>query len=163
MNVLETSLNDLRCNLLAGVMTHHHLHVWLRVTVRSGHGHHRHHHHRYYKLEPNKEITFMTDVTVGHVVTDTILFLDQNGNPMLVTPAPDAPPVWTNAPGTPPVDSMSVSADGLTATITALAAGGDTIGVTVLVGGVSFAATQSLNIAAAPQVLTSVAIAASVA
>lgn len=134
-----------------------HISVYLRVEI---HARHRRHHRvvSYYRLHPNKEIQIMTDVTVGHTVTDTIVYLDQSGNPMLVTPTPDSPPVWTNAPGTPPVDSMTVSADGSTATISALAAGADTIGVTVIVAGVTFKATQNLNIAAAPQVLTSVAI-----
>jgi hypothetical protein len=103
----------------------------------------------------------MTDVTVGHTVIDTILFLDQNGNPMLVSPVPDSPPTWTKmAPDT--TDTLAVSADGLTATILALAEGADTINLTVVVAGTSYAAKQDLNITAVPQVLTSVAIQATV-
>jgi hypothetical protein len=104
----------------------------------------------------------MTDVTVGHVVTDTIVFLDQNGNPMMVTPIPDAPPSWTKtAPDT--IDTLAVSADGSTATIKAVGAGADTVMLSVIVGGTTFAATQNLNITAAPQVLTSIEIAGTVA
>lgn len=103
----------------------------------------------------------MTDVSVGHKVIDTIEYLDQNGNPMLVSPIPDSPPTWTKtAPDT--TDTMVVLPDGTTATITAVAEGTDTVSLTIVVGGVTFAATQSLNITAAPQVLTSVKIAAQI-
>lgn len=105
----------------------------------------------------------MTDVTVGHTVTDTIVYLDQNGNPMLAAVTPDAPPAWANAPSAPGIDALAVSADGSTATISTSAPGTDTITLTVVVGGKTFTATQSLNIQAPPQVLTSVAIAAAVA
>lgn len=99
----------------------------------------------------------MTDVSVGHTVIDTIVYLDQHGNPMLVSPTPDAPPAWGNL-AAPTIDTMSVSADGSTDTITAVAAGVDTVTVTVIVGGKSFSATQQLTINPEPQVLTSVAI-----
>jgi len=105
----------------------------------------------------------MTDVTVGHTVTDTIVYLDQNGNPMLTPVVPDSPPAWTNAPNPADCDAMSVSADGSTATITTSAPGSDTIGLSVTVGGKQFSASQTLNIQAAPQVLSSVAIAAAIA
>jgi hypothetical protein len=78
---------------------------------------------------------------------------------MLVTPVPDSAPVWTNV-AAPTIDTLTVSADGSTATITPLSAGADTVTLTVIVGGHIFTATQQVNISAAPQVLTSVAIAA---
>lgn len=99
----------------------------------------------------------MTDVTVGHTVVDTIIYLDQHGNPLLVTPTPDSPPVWANL-AAPTIDSMSVSADGSTDTVQALGAGVDTVSVTVVVGGKTFTASQQLTINPEPQVLTSVAI-----
>jgi hypothetical protein len=99
----------------------------------------------------------MTDVIVGHTVVDTIMYLDQHGNPMLVTPTPDAPPAWANL-ADPSIDTMTVSADGSTDTIQALAPGVDTVTVTVTVGGVVFQASQQITISAEPQVLSSVAI-----
>lgn len=100
----------------------------------------------------------MTDVTVGHTVTNTIVYLDAAGNPMLTAVVPDTGSVvWANtAPAT--VDTLVVSADGLTAVVSAVGAGSDSLSVMVKVGGVSFSATESLNISAAPQVLTSIAI-----
>ena len=99
----------------------------------------------------------MTDVTVGHTVVDTIVYLDQNGNPMLTTPTPDSPPTWANL-AAPTIDTMTVSADGSTDTVNAVGAGVDTVTVTVVVGGKSFTASQQLTISPAPQVLTSIAI-----
>ena len=100
----------------------------------------------------------MITVNVGHSVDDTIVYLDQNGNPMLVAPTPDAPPVWTNTPSTPAVDTFTVAADGSSAVLAATAVGADTVNLTVTVGGKTYTATQAVTIAAAPQVLTSVSI-----
>lgn len=138
---------------------HHFVSVYLVViTLRDrNHYHHRQRIVNYYRLYPNEEVRIMTDVSVGHTVVDTIVYLDQNGNPMLVTPTPDTPPTWTNMAAA-TVDTMTVSADGSTDTIQALAAGVDTVTVNVIVGGKTFTAAQQLSIAAAPQVLTSVAI-----
>jgi hypothetical protein len=99
----------------------------------------------------------MEALTVGHTMTCTIVYLDAAGNPMLTPVTPDSPPVWTGG-ATPAVDTMAVSADGSTDVVTAVGPGADTIGVTVLVGGVSFVASLNLTVNAAPQVLTSVAI-----
>jgi hypothetical protein len=104
----------------------------------------------------------MGTVNVGHTDTMTIQQLDQNGNPML-TPVPFAtPPVWANAPSAPGVDSFVAAADGSSAVLTALSAGTDTVTVTAsaVVNGntVSFSATDLVTIAAAPQVLSSIAI-----
>ena len=102
-----------------------------------------------------------TTVNAGHEVIDTIVYLDQNGQPMLTTPTPDAPPTWVNV-ATPDIDTMSISADGSTDTIQAVGAGVDTITVTVTVGGVQFVATQNLTVSPAPQVLTDIEINANV-
>jgi hypothetical protein len=137
---------------------HHFVSVYLVViTLQSKSHRHRQRNVNYYRLYPNEEVKFMSAVSIGHTVVDSIVYLDQNGNPMLVTPVPDSPPVWTNIAAA-TVDTMTVSADGSTDTINALAAGVDTITVNVIVGGKTFTATQQLSIAAAPQVLTAVAI-----
>lgn len=98
----------------------------------------------------------MISVNVGHQVACTIIYLDQNGNPMLTTPTPDAPPAWTN--GNTAVDTLTVAADGLTCQINALTVGSDTVSLSLAVGGKSFSASLSLAVQAAPQVLTSIAI-----
>jgi hypothetical protein len=149
------------------------------------HRHHRHHHHprpallvwvvdrqrqhhewvwryRIYPLSATKETCIMTEVTVGHIVTDTIVYLDKAGNPMLTPQTPDSAPTWTKTADD-SVDTLAASGDGSTATISAVAAGQDTVTLTVIVGGQTFTATQQLNITDAAQVLTSVAIEASVA
>ena len=99
-------------------------------------------------------------VSVGHTVSMSLIFLDQSGNPMLVTPTPDAAPVWTDT--TPATGTLTAAANGLTATELAIAAGSDTVSVALAVGGEQFSASVAIDVAAAPQVLTSVAIATSV-
>ncbi len=98
----------------------------------------------------------ITTVSVGHKIEMTIAFLDQNGQPMLTEPTPDAPPVWTN--GAPSIDALVVSSDGLTAEDDAEAAGSDTVNLSLAVGGVAFSATLPVVVTPAAQVLTSVAI-----
>lgn len=98
----------------------------------------------------------MEQLTVGHQDTMTILYLDAAGNPMLSAVVPDSPPAWTNTPS--PADTLTVSADGSTAVLAALAAGADTVNMSVIVAGKTFTATEQITISAAPQVLTSVEI-----
>lgn len=146
---------------------------------RNRYRHHHSHrqHHRYYGeychknpkyhptrvvfLAPGETIVSTVNSNVGHTVSMTLLFLDQNGNPMLATPAPDAPPVWTQT--TPATDTLTAAASGLTAQSVALVVGTDEVDVDLKVGGVDFKALIDLNVQAAPQVLTSVQIAATVA
>jgi hypothetical protein len=97
-------------------------------------------------------------VTVGHSVAYSLAFFDTNGNPMIVTPKPDAAPAWTNT--TPATETVTASADGLTATGVALAAGTDVVSVALAVGGASFSALIDVEVDAAPQVLGSVQIVA---
>lgn len=99
-------------------------------------------------------------VNVGHTVTNTIVYLDQNGNVMLQTPVPDKAPVWTDSgsAANPPLDSVNVSPDGSTAVVTALSAGTDNLSVALTVGGSAFSASVAIGITPAPQVLTSIAI-----
>ena len=99
-------------------------------------------------------------VTVGHTVTNVLQYFDANGNPMLITPTPDSPNVWTDSgsAATPPIDTSTVSTDGNTQTVVASAAGTDLVGVTVVVGGKTFTGSVEVDISPAPQVLTSIAI-----
>ena len=101
----------------------------------------------------------MTDtVTVGHLINFSYAITDQSGNDMLTQPPLDSPAVWTDAPATPPVDTFVASADGTTALLTATAAGSDTVGLTVIVGGATFTASDLVTITAAPQVASGVRI-----
>lgn len=114
-------------------------------------------------LIPEERIVLMDQVTVGHTDTIAIVQVDQNGNPMKTPVAFDAPPAWTNVPGSPPIDGLVVAADGSTAVATALAAGQDTITVTATVGGVTYTATLQLSISEAPQVLSGIKLVGTVA
>ena len=107
-------------------------------------------------LIPNEEIHMSTIVTVGHTLNMAIAFLDQHGNPMLTTPTPDATPTWTNT--TPATETIAPAANGLTCIGTPVAPGNDSVSLTLAVGGVSFSATLAVEVDAAPQVLTSIAI-----
>lgn len=93
-------------------------------------------------------------VSVGHKVTASLVFLDQNANPMLIAPTPDSPPTWTDS--TPATGTLTAAADGLSATEIANTTGTDTISVSVSVGGTTFSATLGVTVTPAPQVLTSV-------
>jgi len=136
----------------------HELQVWLVVETRN-----KHHRRRFEikQLIPGKD-TKMTpvNVNVGHVVNCSLVFLDQNGNPMLTTPTPDAAPVWTDT--TPATGTLTAAAGGLTASEQIIAAGTDTINVSLSVGGTAFTASLPVVASAAPQVLTTVQIAATV-
>jgi hypothetical protein len=125
----------------------HHVRVVLFV---DGYGH---------ELNPHKRTRIMTSVTAGHKVTYAIAYLDANGNPMLTTPTPDSPPAWTDTIGA--ADTLTVAADGNSAVLqtgAADASSTDTVGVTVVVGGKSFSATDTVDVSAAPQELTSIAL-----
>jgi hypothetical protein len=127
--------------------------VYLEVSVKHGSKWQR----KFYRLTSNQKVHIMTDVVVGHQIINTIVYLDQNGAPMLVNPVPDVAPVWGNL-AAPTIDTMSISADGSTDTVSAVGAGVDTLSVSVVVGGNVFTAVEQISISAAPQVLSSVAI-----
>lgn len=101
-----------------------------------------------------------TTLAVGHKLELAIMFLDQNGNPMLVPPVPDATPTWTNT--TPATEVLTPAASGLTAEGIPTAPGSDTVTLSIVVGGVTFNATLDVTVTASPQVLTSVGIAPTV-
>lgn len=139
---------------------HHHRHphlfffVVLRVEIREA--------DRFYFeeriLTPNG-VTTMNPVTfnVGHTDTMSIAYFDALGNPMLTPPMPDAPPTWTDT--TPATATLTaVGPSNLTATEVGIAAGSDTVTLSLSVGGVAFTATQVVNVTAAAQVLTSIGI-----
>jgi hypothetical protein len=136
---------------------HQFIRVFLLITTS---GYHRR--HVYHELHPNRRTQIMTNITVGHTDTITPVYLDQHGNPMLTPVVPDSPPVWSNTPATPPVDTFTPAADGSSATLIANAAGSDVVNFSVVVGGKTFTATDAITISAAPQVLTSVELADSV-
>lgn len=118
------------------------------------------HHHD----NPRRKHMAQVPVTVGHKVTNVVQYFDANGNPMLVTPTPDTPNVWTDSgsTATPPIDTSTISTDGNTQTVVPSAAGVDQVGVTVVVAGKTFTASVEIDISAAPQVLTSIGIASTV-
>jgi hypothetical protein len=99
-------------------------------------------------------------LAVGHTLNMALVFLDQNGNPMLTPVVPDAAPSWTDT--TSATETLTVSGSGLTAVGTPVAPGTDTVSVALAVGGVSFTATLDVTVTSAPQVLTSVSIAPTV-
>lgn len=107
-------------------------------------------------LEPGKRVHVMTKVTVGHKIALSIIYLDQNSNPMLAAPTPDAPPTWSNT--TPATETLVAAADGLSANTTALAVGTDSVSLSLAVGSATFSASLSVEVDAAPQVLTSITI-----
>src|SRR5271154_4010124 len=80
-------------------------------------------------LRPARTI-MSTTVNLGHTISMSIAFLDQNGNPMLTTPTPDSPPVWTNT--TPATETVAAAANGLTAVATPVAVGTDTVNLAVI-------------------------------
>lgn len=98
------------------------------------------------------------NMKVGQSDTLALVFLDQNGQPMATAPTPDSVPAWTNT--TPATDTLTVAADGLSATDAAVAGGTDQIGVTVVVNGQTFNAVLDVNVTPAAQVFTNVAIVA---
>ena len=98
----------------------------------------------------------MITATVGHKVNCSIGYLDQNGNPMLTTPTPDAPPGWENT--TPSGETLVASPDGNTAETTTLTVGADLISLSLLVGGQAFTATLAVTVEATPQQLTTIVI-----
>lgn len=102
----------------------------------------------------------MIELSLGHNVECTLVVLDQNGNPMLTPVAFAAPPVWSNT--TPAVETIVPSADGLTCEGTLLTVGTDSITVTAtLPGGTApLTASVAVTVDPAPQVATSLSIAA---
>ena len=124
---------------------HHHTRVVMVIKVSRGHhhdcdcghGHRRRRHRHRWRLVQRKVLqpgmNKMADVTlsVGHTASFAIEYDDQNGNPMLTTPTPDAPPAWTDAPNPAGCVTFTVAGDSNSATDVAVAAGVDTVGVSL--------------------------------
>ncbi len=128
---------------------HHHPRVVLFV---DGYGH---------ELNPHRRTWIMTPVTAGHKVTYAIAYFDKIGNPMLTTPAPEGPPSWSEAQSAPGIDTFTVAPDGLSAVVQTNpgdAASTDTVSVSVVVGGLTFQASDVVTISVAPQELGSIAL-----
>ncbi len=98
------------------------------------------------------------EIAVGETESLSIEYLDQNGEPMVPTPTPDTPPEWAQTDDT--VQDLVAAADGLTATAKGLAAGSDTVQLTVIVGDKTFTDTTEATVTAPAQILTSVRIVA---
>jgi hypothetical protein len=107
-------------------------------------------------LEPNERALLMTPVNVGHKINMSIEYLDQNGNPMLITPVPSSPPSWSNTNAA--AETLAPAPDGNTCIATAIAPGSDTVNLSLMVGGQTFAASLAVTVQTAPQVLTSIEI-----
>ena len=109
------------------------------------------------QLNPFFRENLMTKVNVGHSVALSIKYLDQNGNPMITPPTPDASPpiLWLSAKV---VGTLVPS--GATATYNATAPGNDDVEVQVQIGGTLFTASLAIEVDAVPQVFTSIAIGA---
>ncbi len=114
------------------------------------------------ELIPEDIIHMATELKGGQTLPLSIEYLDQNGTPMAVSPLLDVPPSWAN--NTPATETLTASPDGLTASALAVAAGTDTVRVSLSVGGVQFSATLDVTVPAfAPlQTLTSIGIVAGV-
>ena len=94
-------------------------------------------------------------LNVGHSAALSIEYLDQNNNP-LPAPVPDSPPVWSNVALT--TATLTVGPGGQTATEAAIAAGTDTVNLSVVVGGKTFTTLLGVTVQPAPPVLTSIQI-----
>jgi hypothetical protein len=110
------------------------------------------------ELIPEEVVHMATSMNVGQTLPMSIEYLDQHGVPMTTAPLLDAPPVWAN--NTPATETLTAASDGHTASSLALAAGTDTVRLTLMVGGVQFAATLDVTVAAVVpiQTLTTIAI-----
>lgn len=141
-----------------GFLGGHHPKVFLKIEVRNSHHHSVTVDRRFLKSGANHMSA--VSVTVGHTVTCSIVYLDQNGNPMLTAQTPDAAPAWAQT--TPATETMAVSADGKTNMLTAVTAGSDSVSVALAVGGIAFSASIDITVVATPQVLTSIGIATTI-
>jgi hypothetical protein len=113
----------------------------------------RFHHHRVrvvlivgdFAVELMKEevVHMATELKVGQTLPLGLAFLDQNGQPMVTKPQLDAPPVWEDT--SPSVGTLTVISNEV-ASEHAIAAGSDTVRVTLHVGGTQFSATLDVTV-----------------
>lgn len=91
------------------------------------------------ELSPRETIHMAFALNVGQTIDFSIRYLDTTGVEMTTPPKADSTPSWGNLH--PDIETLTASGDGLTATATGVAAGTDTIQVSLSVGGQSFTAT----------------------
>lgn len=108
------------------------------------------------ELQPEEELHMAAIIRVGQTDEMSIIYLDQDGQPMDAPAVLDSQPVWSNS--NPVSETVMASADGMTSTQTGLEVGNDTIGLSVTVGGHDFTASLSVSIEPPAQVLTSIQI-----
>jgi hypothetical protein len=97
------------------------------------------------ELEPSEKLIMASTITVGGKgETLSIEYIDANGTVISPSPAPDSPPVWTNSDNT--VATDAVSADGNTNVVTGFKAGTDAVGLSLVIGGVTFIATEEITV-----------------
>lgn len=97
-----------------------------------------------------------TSMKVSQALPLSIEFDDPSGGIISPPPAPDATPVWTLSDST--LAGLSPAPDGLTAVLSAVAAGTVTITLTLAVAGQPWTASLSVSIAAAVPVVGGVQI-----
>jgi hypothetical protein len=136
--------------------------------MKRHHGRRRHHHHRHPEvwltvgdvsvLLNSTETTHMASTfAMNQIVNLSIQALDASGN-VLTGVVFDSPPAWTDdAPAT---ATLVASADGTTAVLTPVAPGTLNVGLTAIVGGVSFTAALAETLTAAAPTVASVQIVA---
>jgi hypothetical protein len=106
-------------------------------------------HRRSIELIANEEIKMSTapPIAFGQIITFALEFDDQFGNVLTAVPKPDTLPSWTQ--GSTATGRLDLGADHLSAVYTPLANGTDSIGVSLLVGGISYAASCDVTVGAA--------------
>lgn len=128
--------------------------------------HRRHRHHRLRQIaivafvHHHGKIHMSTAANVGQNILFAIQQFDTAGVPMPTPDAYDSSPVWSNT--NPAAETITAAPDGLTATGSVIGAGDDTVTVTVIVGGVSFTASESVVASAVVPKLGSIGIVATV-
>ncbi len=97
------------------------------------------------ELTKGDTINMATTLNVGQTLPLSIRFLDQDGKEMSPTPTPDSPPQWAQSNSL--AELLTQTADGLSATVVASAAGDDTISLDMSVGGRAFSAILQVTVA----------------
>jgi hypothetical protein len=126
---------------------------------RKHHGH-RHHHplgglfiwlvtnNHAVELEPERTIHMADTLHLAQIGNLSIVADDSKLNVVSFTPdpvvAPATNPTWTNS--NPAAATLVASVDGLTAVLTPVAIGVTTVGVSVVIGGVTFSASDDISI-----------------
>ena len=97
-------------------------------------------------------------VVVGHMSLALTQSWIKTARPMLVQPPLDSPAVWTDTPRRQALTPTPCRRTAPRTSVTAVAAGADTVGLSVTIGGNTFTDSLLITIAAAPQVASGVVI-----